>query len=129
MPQLRCYDPGEAGAGIHQWYADVPAATQAAIDAALENIIDEVDLEALPQFKALRGACKGLDEIIVDVRAGPKYRILCFRGPGRGDLTLLSGFEKSARGSVDYGPHCWSANKRKEGVTRDGRRAPRCRFP
>jgi hypothetical protein len=129
MANLRCYDPKGAGGGVHGWYASLPDNVQAAIDAALENIRDESDLDGLPQLKALRGVCDGLDEITIDLDKSAKYRILCFRGPNRGDLTLLFGFKKSPRGNIDYGPHCWSAIKRKEGVIHDGRRAPPCRFP
>ncbi len=129
MPNLRCYDPNNAGGGVHEWYAGLPRDVQAAIDAALENLLDEEILDDLPQFKALRGVCKGLDEILVNLDSGRKYRLLCFRGPNRGDLTLLFGFEKSGVGNAVYGPHCQSANWRKEGVERDGRRAPQCRFP
>lgn len=114
---------------MHAWYDTLPETVQGAIDAALENIIDEFNLDNIPQFKALRGVCGGLDEIVIDVDKDLKFRILCFRGPNRGDLTLLFGFKKSPRGSIDYGPYCWSANYRKDGVIRDGRRAPHCRFP
>ena len=114
---------------MHAWYAAQTPFAQGAIDAALEDIIDERSLENLPQFKALHGVCDGLDEILIDLDEVLQYRILCFRGPNRGELTLLFGFEKSGRGNVDYGPHCWAANRRKEGVIKDGRRAPQCRFP
>jgi len=129
MANLRCYDPNDAGGGMHEWYDGLPAGVQAAIDATLEDLLDETDLDNLPQFKALRGACYGLDEILVDIFGNGKYRILCFRGPDRGDVTLLFGFEKTTSGNVAYGPHCHSANWRKDGVIRDGRRAPACRFP
>jgi hypothetical protein len=114
---------------MHAWYEALPEAAQAAVDAALENLADEDDLNNLPQLKQLRGKCEGLDELLIDLPDGSKYRILCFRGPNDDDLTLLFGFPKSPPGHVDYGPHCWSALKRKEGVIRDGRRAPSCRFP
>ena len=130
MIALRCYDPGDTGGGIHSWHNDqLTEADQAAIDAALEVLQEENDLDGLRHFKPLRGACEGLDEIIVDVPDGPKYRILCFRGPEKNEITLLFGFEKTARGSADYGAPCWAAKQRKAGVIRDGRRAPPCRFP
>jgi hypothetical protein len=128
MATLRCYDPNDAGRGVHGWYDGLPPAARAAIDAALEDLLDEAILDNLPQLKPLHGRCDGLDEIIVDMPT-VLYRILCFRGPNRRDLTLLFGFEKPTRGNVDYGPYCWSAQRRKEGVIHDGRRAPLCRFP
>lgn len=126
MATLRCYDPNDAGGGVHGWYQRLPPAGRAAIDAALEDLSDEALLDNLPQLKPLRGKCVGLDEVIIDTPT-VLYRVLCFRGPNRGDLTLLFGFEK--QGNFDYGPACWSAQRRKEGVIHDGRRAPRCRFP
>jgi hypothetical protein len=129
MIRLRCYDPGDSGGGIHSWYDGLLESVQGAVDATLELLREENDLNGLPQLKSLRGACQGLDEIIVDLYAGPKYRILCFRGPESKEITLLFGFEKTARGTADYAAPCWAAKKRKDGVNRDGRRAPACRFP
>jgi hypothetical protein len=130
MISLRCYDPGSGGGGIHNWYdQQISEAAQGAVDAALEMLIQENNLDDLRHYKPLRGACDGLDEIIVDLPKGPKYRILCFRGPAQREVTLLFGFEKTSRGSADYASPCWAANRRKEGVVRDGRKAPPCRFP
>lgn len=128
MASLRCYDPGGSGGGMHRWYDDLTGDVQAAVDAALELFPVERDLERLPHFKPLRGACEGLDEVIVELGNRRHFRILEFRGPASGEFTLLFAFEKT-RGSIDYGPSCWAAKQRNGGVIRDGRKAPPCQFP
>lgn len=128
MWTIRCYDPSAIRGGIHSWYDPLPGEVRGAIDAALEILADESgQLTELLHYKELRGACKGLDEIIVDLDDGRKFRILTFRGPGRRDCTLLFGFEKLS--NEQYGPHCRSAHWRKNGVERNGERAPKCDFP
>ncbi len=99
MPELRCYTLPQSGRGIHTWYDGLGGEIRAAIDAALESLAEETDWDDLQQFKRLRGKCRGLSEIVVDV--GERHiRILGFDGPTRGQFTLLFGFEKP-RGSVD----------------------------
>ncbi|SEC70490.1 hypothetical protein SAMN05444161_1667 [Rhizobiales bacterium GAS191] len=135
--QFKCYDPSGTGGGIHEWYDGLSEDVRAQIDAAIEvlAITRTWDREAI--YEDLRGACDGLGEIRIDVPKGPGeqngsgpfhlYRILGFAGPGRREFTLLCGFKKD--GTFDYGPACASAHRRKEGVTKDGRKAPSCRFP
>jgi hypothetical protein len=123
---LRCYDLGNGG--FHGWYNDQPGDVMGAIDAALEMLATEPgELTELPHYQELRGACKGLDEVVVDLEDGRHFRILAFRGPSRRDCTLLYGFEK--HDNTIYGRACWAANRRKEGIERDGSRAPECDFP
>jgi hypothetical protein len=78
--------------------------------------------------KELDGSCEGLAEIVVELLGADEqsehYRLLGFFGPGRMDFTLLFGFRKTT--ASDYGAACRSALTRKEGVIRDGRRAPPC---
>ncbi len=82
------------------------------------------------EVKDLRGACEGLTEIIVDFLVGETeihIRILGFRGPGRDEFTLLTGFEKTNDNAI-YGFYCAQARQRMDGVLRDGHRAPLCRI-
>ena len=129
MVALRCYDPSGHGGGIHLWYAQSSDDVRATIDAALEVLAEEAGLSGLPHVKALRGACRGLHEVIVNTEDHRLFRILGFEGPSTGEFTLLLGLEKTQRGNIEYGPACASALQRKRGVLRDGRRAPPCRFP
>lgn len=132
MVAFRCYDPSADGSGgIHGWYRALPSAYRAEIDAALELLALERALTGVDGVKALRGACEGLTEIIIDFEiAGVTHhiRILGFDGPGAREFTLLTGFEKLKDNSI-YGFYCNQAHERKEGAIRDGRRAPLCRFP
>lgn len=132
MVAFRCYDPSSAGGGgIYGWYGSLSPELQAEVDAALEILALENDLDGIANVKPLRGACKGLTEIKINSRIGEKpvhIRILEFKGPSRNEFTLLTGFEKS-KGNAVYGPHCRSAQDRKDGVIRDGKRAPPCGFP
>ena len=127
IPDLRCYTLPKSGRGLHVWYDSLPGQIRAAIDAALESLEYEDDWNDLPQVKRLRGACRGLTEILVDVE-NRHFRILGFEGPWRGAFTLLFGFEKP-RGSRDYGAACVTAHHRRRGVEHDARRAAPCTFP
>jgi hypothetical protein len=92
----------------------------------LEDSLDDV-----PEIKPLRGVCEGLTEIKIDFRLGETevhLRILGFVGPGRNEFTLLTGFRKEKSNAI-YGAECSKAHERKDGVMRDGRRAPPCGFP
>jgi hypothetical protein len=132
MVAFRCYDPSADGSGgIHVWYNGLQPSYQAEIDATLELLALERTLTAVDGVKALRGACEGLTEIIVDFEMDDTekhIRVLGFDGPGRGGFTLLTGFEKAKDNSI-YGFYCRQAHERKEGVMHDGRRAAPCRFP
>lgn len=120
---------------MHAWRAALPPEFNAEVDAQLELISRDRSLEESGRFKALRGKCLGLTEIVIDFEIDPKerrskpeqihIRILGF-GTVR-DFVLLYGFQK--RGGPDYGPACHAALNRKRGVQRNGRRAQPCRFP
>lgn len=132
MVAFRCYDPSGVGTGgIHAWYSSLSASFRAEIDATMELLALESKLADAPEIKTLRGACEGLTEIKIDFTEGElevHLRILGFDGPGKGEFTLLSGFQKTNDNSV-YGAECAKANERMQGVLRDGRRAPPCGFP
>ena len=133
MPEFRCYDPSaDGGGGIHAWYNTLSAEFRAQVDAALEILALEDNLNGIAEVKPLRGACEGLTEIIIDFRVGTTkvcIRVLGFDGPGRDEFTLLTGFERGKDTAAIYGYHCPQAHQRKQGVMHDGRRAPPCRFP
>jgi hypothetical protein len=126
---FRCYALGGAGS-YNGWYAALPVEVQAEIDNVLDilaatrkwpNGPDEITEE-------MRGACTGLVEIRIEM-PGPDdtilhYRLLGFFGPGKREFTLLCGFRET--NVSDYGPACRSALTRKDGVLKDGRRAPPC---
>src|ERR1700719_4494719 len=126
MISFRCYDPSaDGGGGIHGWYDGLRPQYQAEVDATLDLLTLEDHLEGVAEIKPLRGACEGLTEIIVDFwlkKTLVHIRIIGFKGPGRNEFTLLTGFEKSKHNAA-YGAHCRSAHQRKDGVERDGRRA------
>jgi hypothetical protein len=131
MVAFRCYDPSDDGTGgIHRWYNQLPDAIQGEIDAVLEAMQLETSLASHPLTDVMRGACRGLTRITIKaVHLGEEIhiRILGFDGPERRQFTLLRGFEKLA--DADYGKACWAALRQKEGVERDGVRAPPCQFP
>jgi hypothetical protein len=133
MVAFRCYDPSaEGGGGIHGWYDGLRPDFRAQIDAALEILALEDNLNEIAEVKPLRGACEGLTEIIIDFQVGKEkvgIRILGCDGPGRDEFTLLTGFERGKDTAAIYGFHCPQAHQRKQGVMHDGRRAPPCRFP
>jgi hypothetical protein len=134
MIVFRCYDPASnKDGGIHAWYDSISSEAQAAIDTELEQLTLLKNLESLPHVHPIRGRTwAGLTAIEVDfVFDGTKYlfRLIGFDGPGAKEFTLLIGFEKLKGNHALYGPACRTAQKRKEGVLRDGRRAPPCQFP
>src|SRR5260370_40199859 len=98
MVALRCYDPPGRGGGIHRWYAGLSDDVRGAIDAALEGLTEESGLSGLPHGKALRGACRGLHEVIVNTEDRRRFRILGFDGPRAGEFPLVIGFEKTQHG-------------------------------
>jgi len=132
---LRCYDPNGSGGGIHAWYDALEKDVQAEVDTALELLpLERGPLTDAKHYSEMRNKCEGLDKIVIEVpvpdtpRAKPRqFRILCFRGPGKRECTLLFGFEKET--TADYGPACGTAHRRKEGVNKDVHRGPPCRFP
>ncbi len=132
MVAFRCYDPSGAGTGgIHAWYTQLSIDFQAEVDATMELLELEKSLDDVPEVKPLRGACAGLREIKIDFGmddAEVHLRIIGFDGPGRGEFTLLTGFQKQGNNAI-YGAECEKANRRKAGVLSDGKRAPPCGFP
>ncbi len=134
MVALRCYDPASngGGGGIYEWLSALSGTYRAQVITVLELLRAEPRWdESVEEVKDLRGkACKGLTEIIVDFLVGEAkvhIRILGFRGPGRDEFTLLTGFEKTNDNAI-YGFYCNQAKQRMEGVLKDERRAPPCRI-
>lgn len=126
---FRCYALGGPGS-YNGWYATLPVEAQTEIDNVLDILAATRDWPSGPDeiTEEMRGACAGLIEIRVEM-PGPNetilhYRLLGFFGPGKMEFTLLFGFRET--NVADYGPACRSALMRKEGVQRDGRRAPPC---
>jgi hypothetical protein len=123
---FRCYDLGGSSSYGGQYDA-LPIYVQTEIDSVLEIL---VATRTWPETlsKELRGSCYGLVEIIVEL-LGPDdqpehYRLLGFYGPDKMEFTLLFIMKKET--DSDYGPACRSALPRKDGVIKDGRRAPPC---
>jgi hypothetical protein len=138
MWTFRCYILGTGAGSFHGWLEGLPEHVQAEIEAALEALGTYRSLADSPQYEALRGACEGLSEVIIDVPKTPEernggddvhcYRIIGFVGPGKREFTLLHGFVKENKNS-DYGHACRAARAKMEGVLKDGDRAPPCEFP
>jgi hypothetical protein len=136
MVAFRCYNPtAPKDEALDAWRAALPPEFNSAVDAEMALIARDQSLEESGRFKALRGRCLGLTQIMIDfvldadeTRNKPEevhIRILGF-GTAR-DFVLLYGFRK--RGDRDYGRACHAALNRKRGVERDGRRAQPCGFP
>jgi Phage derived protein Gp49-like (DUF891) len=126
-----CYDPsGGERMGFHAWYDALPPALMAEVDRALDLLSRERRwVEGF--YKELDGACEGLGEIRIDAPS-PSNTKICVRILGFTDLRkrvfhLLVGFEKTA--GDEYRVECPRALRRKQGVLKDGSRAPPCEFP
>jgi hypothetical protein len=138
MVAFCCYDPSTDGSGgIHLWYEALAPKIRSAIDATLELMAVETTLDEHPSFKPLRGKCRGLAEIKIDIEIkdskNPKrthkihVRILGPHNPPTKEFLLLTGFLK--RGGPDYGPMCKQAHNRTRGVQRNEQKSKICRFP
>jgi hypothetical protein len=143
MVAFRCYNPS-GGGGREAWRVPIPPAFDADVDLAMEIRERERTLEDKRYFKALRGRCEGLIQILIDIPLDPndprarkpqkaakrpKQEKVPIRILGFGtvdDFVLLYGFRKY--GEPDYGPACHSAFNRKTGVEKDGGRARPCSF-
>jgi hypothetical protein len=138
MIRFECYDPSSDGSsGIHAWYLGLVPTFKAQMDAALEDLALERDLDSAELVETLHGACEGLLEVKIDFVLRRKegrrkenihIRILGFEWPERRTLTLRRGFQKTPA-DISYGPHCRAALGYREGVMKDGRRSLPCRFP
>ena len=130
---FRCYDTG-GRKGFHEWYDGQGPQDQASIDAMI-GILEGTKDWKMPEFKALEGACKGLEEIRIDREVANddetadgsaekmSIRLIGFSGPGRKEFTLLTGFKKVS--GSEYGVECPRAYGRKQRIRGDERRAPR----
>lgn len=130
---FRCYAPGGADGGIHAWYDALPIEVQAEIDATLETLTNSRRPWPSSLFEKLRGGCHPLSEIKIAIPddenpdADPaQYRILAWEGPDDNEVTLLYGFKKETN---DYSSYCHAALRRRDGVRKNGKKAPKCIFP
>jgi len=126
-----CYDPSGERMGFHAWYDALPPALMAEVDRALDLLSREKRwVEAF--YKELDGACEGLGEVRIDAPSRSTKIRICLRILGFPDLRkrvfhLLVGFEKII--GDEYRVECPKALRRKQGVLKDGSRAPPCEFP
>lgn len=141
MVAFWCYDPSDDGSrGFNAWRARLPLYYRARMDTTLRLLVPNgafaralADEDTVKPLKGRR--CAGLIQIKVDFavyapqgellprrkkhkrkkrRPEIHIRILCFRWPGRDDVTLLHGFLK--KGEPDYGPACRTAFNKMRGV-------------
>lgn len=125
MPTLRWYNPPGSKKGLLAQYAAHSGRIKGAIRGVIEEWWRLENREQAP-FKWLIGACAGLFELEVDVE-GKVFRVLGFKGPNRGEYTIVTAFEKTL-GVASYNAPCRQAFNREKGVKKDGRRAPECPF-
>ena len=130
---FRCYDPAGGNGGIHEWYDGLPVEVQAETDAVLETLFNTRRPWPDALYAELRGGCHPLCEVKItvsrqhgDQEVEDHYRILAWQGPGRNEVTLLLGFKKE---NNDYATHCHTALRRRDGVRKNGQKAPACAFP
>jgi hypothetical protein len=123
---IRCYVSPTGRDMIDDWYDRQSDAVQAAVDVALEYLVQrERDEWRRPAFDLLSGKMREIGEIRLKV--DKQYRILGFFGPGRRDFTLLVGASKKGQ---NYDPRnaLETALDRMEQVKADGRRSHVCDF-
>jgi hypothetical protein len=118
---FRCY-VSPSGRDLFQvWYDDQTEAVQAAVDVALEFLVQRPrDEWRRPAFDLLSGKMRELGEIRFKV--DKQYRILGFFGPNASEFTMLIGASK--KGS-NYDPRnaLETALERMGQVKADGRRS------
>jgi hypothetical protein len=119
MPRLRCYDPSVGGGGgIHGWYNGLSPGFRAQVDAVLELLALEDDLDAVPEVKAMRGACVGLTEIEIDFYVEQQkvcLRILGFIVP----IVTISRFLRDLSGAKTPQPLMGSIARRHSNESRE----------
>jgi len=90
---IRCYISPTGQDMIDDWYKRRSEKVQAALDVALEYLVQRPrDEWRRPQFDLLSGKMRAIGEIRLKV--DKQYRVLGFFGPGRSDFTLLIGASK-----------------------------------
>ena len=123
---IRCYVSPNGRDMIDDWYGRQSDAVRAALDVALEYLVQRPRNEwGRPEFDLLSGKMREVGEIRFKV--DKQYRVLGFFGPGRAEFTLLIGASK--KGKV-YDPKATqdTALKRMSQVKTDGRSSRVCNF-
>jgi hypothetical protein len=118
---IRCYVSATGRDMIDDWYKRQTTEIQAALDVALEYLVQRPRNEwRRPEFDLLSGRMRALGEIRLKV--DKQYRILGFFGAGRADFTLHIGAGK--KGKI-YNPTdtLETALRRMAHVTVDGSRS------
>jgi hypothetical protein len=111
---------------IDDWYGRQSDEVRAALDAALEYLIQRPRNEwRRPEFDLLSGKMREIGEI--RLKADKEYRIFGFFGPGRSDFTLLIGASKKGKTYDPIGA-LETALERMTRVKSDGRRCRACDF-
>jgi hypothetical protein len=116
---IRCYVSPGGRDMIDDWYNRQTDEVRAALDAALEFLVQRPRNEwRRPEFDLLSGKLREIGEIRLKVHR--QYRIFGFFGPGRMDFTLLIGASKkgksySPRGTLE------TAFERMKQIRADGR--------
>ena len=123
---IRCYVSPSGRDMIDDWYSRQSEDVQAAVEVALEYLIQRPRQEwRRPEFDLLSGKLREIGEIRLKV--DKQYRILGFFGPSRSDFTLLIGASKKGN---QYDPRnaLETALDRMTQVKVDGRRCRVCDF-
>jgi hypothetical protein len=123
---IRCYVSPSGRDMIDDWYKRQSDAVLAAVDVALEYLVQRPRKEwQRPQFDLLSGKMREIGEIRFKV--DKQYRLFGFFGPSRSDFTLLVGSSKKGN---QYDPKntLETALDRMAQVKADGRRSRVCDF-
>lgn len=93
---IRCYVSPSGRDMIDDWNRRQSDEVQAAVDVALEYLVQRPRKEwRRPEFDLLSGKMREVGEIRFKV--DKQYRILGFFGPSRSDFTLLVGASKKGK--------------------------------
>jgi hypothetical protein len=123
---IRCYVSPQGRDTIDDWRGRHPDAVCAALDVALEFLVQRPRNEWLrPRFDLLSGKMREVGEIRIKV--DKQYRILGFFGPSRSEFTLLIGASKKGK-TYDPVGTLEIALKRMSKVKSDGRYSRACDF-
>jgi hypothetical protein len=121
---IRCYVSSTGRDMIEDWCEDESDAVQAAVDVALEYLVQRPRNEwRRPEFDLLSGRMREIGEIRFKV--DKPYRIFGFFGPNAREFTLLVGASKKGN---NYTPRnaLETALERMAVVKSDGRRSRVC---
>ena len=98
MVAFRCYNPsGGKDRGFHAWCDELSPEFRSAVDVELELAGRDKTLEESGRFKALRGKCLGLTEILIDFEVELNPPPLCPDDLERGRLDDLAAADRQGR--------------------------------